>query len=184
VEEEGYLDASSDGTVFDHFDTYPTTKNIIAFANARVVGGMRFTEHSLVGTPPSEFFDFSPFIPASAGPIGSGSMLFVEQAYRHLWVSFYLQGMGYAWALSRGWSHVLAVVNPDTAHIALKSGYRALAGQMFDQKKRLAFVPVLLDMRDLDPRLLAFAQSHQVAEYWVDETPRSAAEQSLRVVPI
>jgi N-acyl-L-homoserine lactone synthetase len=159
VAEEHAFAPNGDRRILDRFDAFPTTRIVVALAPERVVGSVRFTEDSLSGTPPGEYYDFSEQLPAGAGLIGSGSMLCVERAYRRSGLAFYLLGLGYAWALARNWSHVVGVSNPDTQDVFLKSGYRAIAAPTYSAYKGVPFVPVILDMHDLDVRYRQFAQA-------------------------
>jgi hypothetical protein len=129
--------------------------------------GWQLAEHAGEATPTGEYYDFTPHLPVDAGPVGGGSMLCVERAHRRARLAFHLLGMGYAWALARGWSHVVGVSNPETQDVFLRSGYRALAAPLFSDKKRVPFVPVLLDLRDLDDRYRRFARDHQGDAYWL-----------------
>jgi N-acyl-L-homoserine lactone synthetase len=167
VDEEGSMAANDDGRIFDRYDAFPTTKHVIALVEERVIGGVRFTENSAAGTLAAEFFDFSPYLAADAHTFGCGGMLFVERAYRAAGLTSYLLGMGYSWALSRGWSHILGVVNPTACTLFLRNGYRALAEEAVDEQKHLAFVPVILDLRHLAPSYLRFVQDQQKEEVWI-----------------
>lgn len=161
VESDGYLPPNVDRRLFDRFDAYPTTRNIIAEHDGRIIGGARFTHHSAVGTPPEEFFDFTPFLPEQPTPFGAGSQLFLEKPYRRSRIAFYLLGLGYAWGVTQGWTHVVGVLNVKIVESFVKSGYKALATESFDDRKQLAFVPVLLTMAELDREVLDFARSYR-----------------------
>ena len=167
VEQEGYMAPNAERRIFDRYDAYPTTRHIVALCDGCVVGGVRFTEDSPAGTLPAEFFDFSPYLTADARTLGCGGMLFVDQAYRPAGITFYLLGLGYSWALARGWSHVLGVVNPAARAFFLRKGYRALAEGTVDQQKKLPFVPVILDLTELAPPYLRFAREQQHDEIWI-----------------
>jgi len=167
VEQEGYMAANAEGRIFDRYDAYPTTRHIVALSDGHVVGGVRFTENSPAGTLPGEFFDFSPYVAADAASLGCGGMLFVDQAYRPAGITFYLLGLGYSWALARGWSHVLGVVNPAARAFFLRKGYRALAERTVDREKRLPFVPVILELSQLAPSYLDFAREQGREEVWI-----------------
>ncbi|HEY7034762.1 MAG TPA: hypothetical protein VH482_25710 [Thermomicrobiales bacterium] len=159
VESDRYIQPNPDKRILDRFDAFPTTRNVIAECNGRVVGGVRFTDHSEVGTPPEEFFDFRPFLPRPAPPFGAGSMLFLERPFRRSRLVFAMMGMGYGWGLQRDWTHVVGVLNARVVEGFVATGYRVLAEERFEERKRLSFVPVLLDVTDLDRDLLDFASA-------------------------
>ncbi len=75
AEELGAFPVTNDGRLHDRFDAFPTTTNIVASVDGRVVGGVRIVEPSPVGTAADELFDFGPYLPGQAARVGSGSML-------------------------------------------------------------------------------------------------------------
>jgi Acetyltransferase (GNAT) domain len=170
VETDGYIAPRPDGRLYDRFDAYPTNRNLIAEHNGRIVGGLRLTEYSPAGTPPDEFFDFAPFLAAGTTRFGSASKLFLERPYRRSRVTFSLYGMGYAWCLAREWSHVIGTANPETVAALVRTGYRSLTEERFHQQQGLPFVPVLLDLTTLEPRLRSFAQAHRGEPVWCCST--------------
>src|SRR5437588_8281557 len=101
VEEEGYFTARPDGRIFDRFDAFPTTGNTIAVDDGRVIGGVRFVDQSLVGTPADDVFDFSPFTNGAA-KVGGAGMFCLEREYRHTrHLTFSVMAMGFYWAQSK-----------------------------------------------------------------------------------
>src|SRR5262245_55123091 len=135
VGEEGYMAARPDGRIFDRFDAYPTTANFIAVTNNRVVGGVRFVDVTIAGSPAEDYFDFSKYLSSDAVRVGSGSLLFVERAYRLVErLSFFLMGMGLRWASLRGITHICGMVFPEAESFFLKVGFKRLAPQIYDEK--------------------------------------------------
>ncbi|HEY7035273.1 MAG TPA: GNAT family N-acyltransferase [Thermomicrobiales bacterium] len=182
AEVDGYVPCRADGRLCDRFDAYPTNRNLIAEHDGRIVGGLRFTEQSPAGTPPDEFFDFGSFLDAKTTRFGSASKLFLEHAYRGSKVAFTLYGVGYAWGLGRGWTHVIGTANPETVPALLRSGYRPLTAEQFHAQQGLPFVPVLLDVAELDPRLRRFASSYRGGPVWcrLDHRPEDEATVARR----
>lgn len=163
AEVDGYVPLRADKRLCDRFDAYPTNRNLIAEHNGRIIGGLRFTENSAAGTPPDEFFDFTPILDSSITRYGSASKLFLERPYRGTKVAFTLYHVAYAWCLERGWTHVIGTANPETVPALVKSGYKPLTEVRVHPELGLPFVPVLLDLVDLDPRLRHVAEHHQLA---------------------
>lgn len=163
VEEKGWFPRQPDGRVADRFDAYPTTANIIAVIDGRVVGGIRFAAAGPPGMPTDRYFDFSPFLPPDARAF-SGSMLCVEPDQRNIrrLVSAMI-GIGYYWGLTQGLTHLVGATNPRVAPIFLATGARAAAPEFVDELTGLAVVPVVIDLSGLDGRFLAFARRQQVA---------------------
>lgn len=167
VEEEGYLAAQPGGRVCDRFDAYPTTVNIIAIDDGRVVGGVRFCAPSAAGTPADDYFDVAAFLPEPAKG-GSGSMFCVERAYRRIpGLAFSLLAMGLRWAREQGLSSIIGAANPDVQQFLWRFGFQPLAQATYDEHKRLPFIPVILSMDDLSTKILAFLEQQRNDQCWV-----------------
>ncbi len=167
VEEEGYMAAQPDGRVYDRFDAYPTTVNIIAVDDGRIVGGVRFCPSSTAGTPADDFFDFAAYLPEHAKG-GSGSMLCVECAYRRIPdLAFSLLGMGLRWAREQGLSSIIGAANPDVQKFLWRFGFQPLAQASYDEHKQLLFIPVILSMDNLSTKILAFLEHQRHDQCWV-----------------
>jgi N-acyl-L-homoserine lactone synthetase len=161
VEEEGYMAAQPDGRVYDRFDAYPTTVNIIAVDDERVVGGVRFCAPSTAGTPTDDFFDFAAYLPENMRG-GSGSMLCVERAYRRIpELAFSLLGMGLRWAREQCLSCIIGAANPDVQTFLVRFGFQPLAHTTYDEHKRLRFIPVMLSMDTLSTKILTFLEQQR-----------------------
>jgi N-acyl-L-homoserine lactone synthetase len=159
--------AQPDGRVYDRFDAYPTTVNIIAVDDGRVVGGVRFCAASTTGTPADDFFDFAAYLSENAKG-GSGSMLCVERAYRRIpELAFSLMGMGFRWAREQGLSSIIGAANPDVQKFLWRLGFQPLAQARYDEHKRLLFIPVILSMDDLSTKILAFLEHQRYDQCWV-----------------
>lgn len=167
VEEEGYMAAQPGGRVYDRFDAYPTTVNIIAVDDSRVVGGVRFCAPSAAGAPPDDFFDFAAYLPENARG-GSGSMLCIERAYRRIpELAFSLMGMGLRWAREQGLSSIIGAANPDVQKFLVRFGFQPLAQATYDEHKRLRFIPVILSMDELSAKILAFLEEQRYDQCWI-----------------
>jgi N-acyl-L-homoserine lactone synthetase len=183
VEEEGYMEGRPDRRILDRFDAFPTTGNVIAVVEGRVVGSMRITEDSEAGTSADTFFDFRPHLPPSAGKVGAASQICVERECRKTpGLTFTLMGMAYYLARSRGLSHLKAVANPDVQPMFLGTGWKAVAPQFFHEGYRLRCIPMLLDLENLSDRFLSFVRQ-QSTEHVLQTFQRqfhSAGETILR----
>jgi N-acyl-L-homoserine lactone synthetase len=180
VEEEGYMAAQPDGRVYDRFDAYPTTVNIIAVDDGRVVGGARFCAPSTAGAPPDDFFDFAAYLPDQARG-GSGSMLCVERAYRRIpELAFSIMGMGFRWAREQGLSFIVGAANPDAQKFLVRLGFQPLAQARYDEHKRLLFIPVMLSMGNLSTKILAFLERQRYDQCWISAGYKSATSDDSR----
>lgn len=168
VEEKRYLPPSCNGRLSDAFDSYPTTGNLVALVDGRVVGGLRFVEPSPAGAPADTFFDFRPHLPPDAARVGSGSMLLVDPLYREMpGLASALLGMGHYWAISRGLTHITGISAPAAEKLFIGCGYKAVVERFFHQPTQLYAMPVLLDIRELNARLRSFVDeqsTHGFAE--------------------
>jgi CRP/FNR family cyclic AMP-dependent transcriptional regulator len=172
VEEDGYMPERPGRRIYDHFDAFPTTANVIAIADGRVVGGVRFTEPSPAGSPADGLFDFGPYLPPEPDRVVTGSMLVLDKQYRgQARLTFALNGMGLYWAVARGMTHVIAAANPDREASFLKVGYRAVVPQFFHADKGLYVVPIMLDLQELNDRFLTFVR-HQGIQHFLSSFER------------
>lgn len=170
VEEEGYMSPRPDGRIYDRFDALPTTANVIAMVGGRVVGTMRVTEDSRVGTSADTFFDFAPYLAArglgAEHRVGAASQLAVEREYRKKpGLSFSLMAMGYYWAISRGLTHLKGAVNPDALPVLRGTGCEPIAPEFFHDGHGLRFVPILLDLSMLHDKFLDFISRQDIQHY-------------------
>ena len=171
VEEEGYMPAQADRRLSDRFDAYPTTANVIAVVEDRIVGAVRMIERTAAGTSADEYFDFRPFLPPAARDV-TGGMLVLERAHRSTpRLVFAMLGMGYYWAIGRGATHVIAPANPERRESLLRTGWRIVADEFRDEHKGLPTLPMILDLDELDDRALAFLRRQRI-DHWLQSTER------------
>lgn len=166
VEQGKYLPPRDDKRLFDRFDSFPTTTNIIGISDGYVIAGVRLSESSPVGLPTDDFFDFSPFLPKDNAKTGSGSMLCVEQAYRHQKrFTSSMMGMFYYLARLRGLTHIVGVVNPKTAEAFVETGYELVAPKCFHKSHGLEGRPIILDLEKLTDKFIHFVQRQNIEHF-------------------
>ena len=159
VEEEGYFQPNKSGRIFDEYDAFPSTVNIIATVDQEVVGGLRITELSKAGTPPEHLFDFRPYIPSDAHKVAAASMLCVKRQYRMVRsLTFMLLSMGIYWLISKKVSHVIAAINPVVETIMKGIGFNQIHPPFIKEELGIQVLPMLLDLRDLSPKYTQMAQ--------------------------
>ena len=165
--EEGYMDTRPDGRIFDHFDAYPGTANIVAVVANTVVGAVRYMQPTDAGCSVEEFFDPRPLAPPGAR-LAVGSLLVVDPAYRGLSrVTFNLTAMGFYWAASQGLTHVVGVVNPEREEGFARSGFRRLGPVIHsDRIRRTPVQPMIADLGSLTHRFASFLRRHS-APHWL-----------------
>lgn len=160
VEQDGYLPPRPDGRIYDRFDSFPTTTNLIAVAGGEVIGGVRLAEPCAAGLPADDYFDFGPCLPREGARAGSASMLCMDRGYRHRKrVTRCLCSMFYYLATLRGLSHVLAPCNPAIEAAMLQTGYRRVA-PVFRHGSGVDVSPLLLDLSDIGDHMVRFVRTH------------------------
>ena len=165
--EEGYMDTRPDGRIFDHFDAYPGTANIVAVVADTVIGAARYMQPTDAGCSVEEFFDPRALAPPGAR-LGVGSLLVVDPAYRGLpGVTFNLTAMGFYWAASQGLTHIVGVVNPEREEGFARSGFRRLGPVIHsDRILRTPVQPMIADLESLTDRFATFLRRHR-APHWL-----------------
>ncbi len=162
AETDAYMAANDESRFYDRYDSYPTTANFIALDQQEVIGGLRFTEQSSVGTAPEATFDFGYYLPPTGEIYGTGSWLFLDRDYRNSTsVTYCLWALAYAWAQERDWSKLLCVANPAILPSLLQHGFRQLGEIRVDPRKKLPFVPIMRDLRELDPAMQSLVTALQ-----------------------
>jgi N-acyl-L-homoserine lactone synthetase len=151
VQEEGYLKQRPNGRIFDEFDAFPSTVNLVAMVDRQVVGGLRLTEWSEVGTPSDDFFDFSPYLPRNARKIASASMLCLRSEFRVLSRVFYmLLSLGTFWAISRKLSHVVATINPRIGPLVRSIGFKPVDSPFHHDEYGVDVLPAVIDLKQVE----------------------------------
>jgi N-acyl-L-homoserine lactone synthetase len=158
VEEMGVLKATPDGRLYDRFDAYASTNNIIALDQGRVIGGIRLTRWTEAGLPAEEFFDVTPHIPALR-QVCCASMLCIEAGYRgRNNLAPILVGTMCGRAAALGLSHVVSAINPAIERFLSQIGFQRLGTAKRDPKTQLPFIPMRLALADLRDWFRDFAQ--------------------------
>lgn len=182
VEEMRYMPGTHDGRILDRFDAFPTTANVVALFDGRVVGGLRLVEPSEAGAPADEYFDFRPYLPPGATRVGSGSMLLLDPEYRNTpRLTFAMLGMGYYWAVSRNLTHLTGAAAPEAEELFTGAGYKPVAPRFFHEPTHLHVTPVILDVSELNDRFLSFINQHQ-AQYFLDSFERQFHQPGEKII--
>lgn len=170
--EEGHMDARPDGRIFDQFDAYPGTVNIVAVVADTVIGAVRYMQLTDAGSSVEEFFDPRPLAPQGAR-LAIGSLLVVDPDYRgQPRVTVNLTAMGFYWAASVGLTHIVGVVNPDREEGFARSGFRRLGPVIHsDRIRRGPVQPMIADLESLTDRFTSFVRRHSAA-HWLHSFER------------
>lgn len=125
--------------IVDRYDTFPGVYNIVVYEEAEPVATMRLVKESVIGLPAYEHYDFAGYReqvaddndgPERPGPavFGSAGMLAVRQpwrARRDVVRAMFKVAAGVS--LSAGVSHIVVVVNHETARMYRRLGFDSLA---------------------------------------------------------
>lgn len=160
AEEESFMPRRPDRRIYDRFDAYPHTANIIAVVDDEVVGTARILEDDEIGSPAEEFYDFPSALPGLRR--ASGSMLCVRREHRNAEVVFSMMAMVYYWAAARGVTHVYSPVNPEQRPFFERSGYRAIDEEGFHPGKGLPYLPMVLDLDEIDDAFVRFVRRKKI----------------------
>lgn len=161
AEENRYMPPREDRWISDRFDAHPKVKNIVVISRDEFVAGLRCIDRDPNGNPPETYFDFSSFIPANAGAIGTASMFWVRRRYQGTRIAYYILDSMNRSARHSGWSHIICSVNPEIQRFLSREGYKALSLELYSQSHRLPFVPMILALSDAPSRSSAFIESQK-----------------------
>lgn len=166
VNQGGYMKAREDGRIFDRFDCYPRTRNIVALEGGQVVGGVRVMIEDGAGTHADEYYDFRPHLPPGAC-VGSGSMLFVDQDFRgRPRLTSAMMDMYFYVAQTMGASHLVATVNPEVEQAFYRQGFKPIGAVQEAAEKGVKFRPAILPLPDLAERVQGFVLRQRVAAFF------------------
>jgi N-acyl-L-homoserine lactone synthetase len=170
--DEGYMASTHDGRLFDRFDAFPGTVNIVALVDGDVIGGVRYMRPSEVGSSVEEFLDPTPHAPPGAR-LAIGSLLVLDPRFRGLpRVAFNMAAMGFYWGKSQGVTHIIGVVNPDREGGFVQSGFRRIGGVIHSERiRKVAVQPMIADINALDDRFMSFLVRQDVA-HWLQSFER------------
>ena len=158
AEEEAYFPRNDRGRIFDQFDSFPTTANLVALVSQQVVGGLRLTRWSEAGAPSDAFFDFSPYVNGDPDRVATVSMFCLRKEYREiLRLGYMMISTGVFWGLSQKLTYVAAAINPLIEPLVKAVGFKPLGPPYFDEKHGVNVLPTLLDMKRIDDRFLQMA---------------------------
>jgi N-acyl-L-homoserine lactone synthetase len=163
VEEMAVLKATPDGRLYDRFDAYASTNNIIALHRGRVIGGIRLTRWTEAGMPAEEFFDVAPHVPA-LHQVGCAGMLCIEAGYRGRDnLAPVLVGTMCGRAAALGLSHVVSAINPAIERFLSQIGFERLGATNRDPKTQLPFIPMRLALAEIRDWFQGFAQQPEAS---------------------
>lgn len=175
VDQEGAMPETSSKMIFDRFDAYPDTANVVALDNDRVVGGVRFVAPSVAGTSAEELYDYTRVVQIHGGRIACGSMLCLDRGHRAGSIGDGMLSLGLAWLRSLSVSHVLVCANPNARNFLQRNGWAPIAGETMNDERNLRVLPMSLDFATYQHPLWPFLKEHGL-----DGTIRDLERRSYR----
>jgi len=165
-EEEIYFQPREDKRLFDVYDTYPTTHNLIVTTENKIVGSMRLTLDSDMGVPADEFYDFRPLIPKGDDvKVMSCGMYCVEEQYRGMSMAFSMILMASYFGISHNVTHVIAPINPPIGKLVSRVGFKIIGDEVVEPSTGITFLPTLLTVSELSDFFLKFVQQNQLQNF-------------------
>ncbi|MCG3173524.1 MAG: hypothetical protein GMKNLPBB_01721 [Myxococcota bacterium] len=159
AEELQLLETHPTGRIYDRYDGYPETTNIIVVADGHVAGGIRMTERSEAGVRADELFDFSPWLLNGARAADCSYYCLTEEYRKYPGLTKALLGMGFAWANSRNIKQVLNPAPATLQGVFETYNFRGVA-ETGVHKAGAPIWPGILDMDELDDVMFEFALRH------------------------
>lgn len=169
--EESLIGANEEGRLFDRFDTFPSTKNLIVTVENNVVGSMRLTLDSEMGLPADEYFNFREFLPDDAFILHAG-MFCISKEFRNPRASSDLILMSSYYGISQGVTHVVAPINPKIANLLKRIGFNTVGNQFFDPHLNTPMLPMVLKTDELNDFFINFVKKNQLQDF-IGEYERS-----------
>lgn len=156
--EKGYAELQPTHRLLDHFDIFPTTKNIIVVDGEDILGGVRVMGENAFGFPSDAHFDFFPYLPPNAR-CAHGSMFFVAPGCRGCGLAPGLMQAAHLWSLEHQYSHLLALVAPMAEPLFHTFGYDVLSPHIPYPGAEGKALPVALDLERWFSRTLPSPRS-------------------------
>ncbi len=167
VEQEHILKANDDARLYDKFDSFPSTVQLIAQHGNRTVGAFRFSLDDVCGLPADNYFNYRPHVPEDARLMHAG-MFCVHQDFRGEKIAMGLILMAGYYAISHNVTHVVAPINPAIAPLLRRIGFEQVGDQFHDPHLDYQVLPLLLDINDLKDYFINFIKKNQMYDFIMD----------------
>ncbi|BDX05140.1 N-acyl amino acid synthase FeeM domain-containing protein [Planctobacterium marinum] len=167
VEQEKILQGNSEKRLYDRFDAFPSSVQMLAEHNGQTVGAFRFSLDDTCGLPADDYFDFRPFVPKNARLMHSG-MFCVHKDYRGEKIAMGLILMAAYYAMSNNITHVVAPINPTIAPLLRRIGFKKVGEQFHDPHLDYQVLPLLMDMADIKDFFVEFIRQNKLHDFIMD----------------
>jgi len=173
VEEEGFMKSTPDKRLIDRFDAYPTSTNLVVMDNEQVVGSLRMTLDSAVGTS-DEYYNYKEHMPQDSHVMHC-NMYCVSRDYRKTKIVLSLLIMAGYFSESRTATHLLApinpviakrlLMNPTVARKLLKIGFQNIGDTFTESQTGETMQPLLMDVRNMNDFFLDFVKKNHIQNF-------------------
>lgn len=161
AEELQIVPANPGKRIFDRYDAFPESTNIIVLANNWVVGGIRLTQRGLSGTRADELFDFGPHLQPRSRYADCSYYCLLNEFRKYPGLTKALLGMAFAWAISRNIQQILNPAPDSLQGVFETYNFRGLA-PVGDYRAGAPIWPGLLTLDELDDAMFEFAHRHEM----------------------
>ncbi len=156
---------SVDERLFDRFDTYPTTANlIVTMQGQETVGAMRLTLDSSLGIPSDADYDFRAHLPPGACILDC-SLYCALREFRSPTIASGLMHMAGYFAYARKATHVVALMSPKVARMLKWAGFEAVGPQFAAPITEQPVVPLVLQVSRLNDSFMSFAKKNAMLDF-------------------
>lgn len=149
--------------IFDRFDAYPTSRNLVVTEESKVVGCMRLTMDSRVWLPLEQYFNFRAHI-ASNEHLMSCDMYCEDTNRKDYWLAVHLLLMASYYGISHGATYLVSAMDANIAHLFNRIGFKII-GDEFTNEVGQKVVPIMLDILKANDSFLYFAQQNQLMDF-------------------
>lgn len=149
VEEEERFAHPSD-LIFDEYDTFDETVNILATMDGAAIGTVRVTVENSIGMPALDHYDFRPLMERLGGKFASVGWFCISQAHRkHRGLLFGLFKMLVREARNAGARHVIAPLHPGILVLLKRVGGKEVGPEFHSEELNVSMVPIHVDLDEL-----------------------------------
>lgn len=166
-EQESFLSSNTEKRIYDRYDTYPSTVQLIAQHEGETVGAVRLSLDDVCGLPADEYFDFSPHIPDGSIRMHV-SMFCVHQAFRREKIAMGLILMASCYAFSNDVTHIVAPINPRIAPLLRRIGFKKVGDVFRHSHLNIPVLPLLLDVQDVQNHFIDIIKQNQLCDFTKD----------------
>lgn len=167
VEQEDILKPRDEKRLYDKFDSFPSSVQMIAQWDNDTIGAFRLSLDDSCGLPADDYFDYRPHVPEGARLMHAG-MFCVHRDFRGEKIALGLILMAGYYAMSHNVTHIVAPINPALAVLLRRIGFKKVAEQFHHPHIDYDVLPLMLDIRDVKDYFVDFIKQNQMHDFIMD----------------